>query len=211
MAEKVVVLEDDNLTRLTLVATLKQCGLDVVASTDKVSETIALAEKYNPSIALLDLHLGEGPNGIDAARALRRHNPQIGIVFLTSLEDPRLLKAKNLVMPLRAQYLTKQSVSEVGIILKALKNSLKSHVNSNHQNMSGIGKLTDTQIETLKLVAEGLTNAEIARRRFVTEKSVEVTIARVAKALEIEHTSTNNQRVHVARIYFRAIGVLHDR
>jgi DNA-binding NarL/FixJ family response regulator len=72
------------------------------------------------------------------------------------------------------------------------------------------GSLTDVQVETLKLVAEGLSNSEIAIQRSVSQKSIEQTIARVSKALGITPDSKSNQRVHIARVYFRSIGAKTD-
>ena len=69
--------------------------------------------------------------------------------------------------------------------------------------------LTDAQVDTLRLLAAGLSNAEIARARFVTEKSVEQAIARAAKRLGVVATTSVNQRVSLARAYFRLIGALH--
>jgi DNA-binding NarL/FixJ family response regulator len=60
-------------------------------------------------------------------------------------------------------------------------------------------ELSDTQIETLRLVAQGLSNLEIAKQRFVTEKSVELTISRVAKKLGISRDQASNQRVQLVK------------
>jgi DNA-binding NarL/FixJ family response regulator len=56
-------------------------------------------------------------------------------------------------------------------------------------------------------MAQGLSNAEIAKRRFVTEKSVETAIARLAKIMGVESDPSRNQRVHMAKVYFRALGI----
>jgi DNA-binding NarL/FixJ family response regulator len=56
-------------------------------------------------------------------------------------------------------------------------------------------------------MAQGLSNAEISKRRFVTEKSVETSIARLAKVMGLTNDPGQNQRVHMARVYFRALGV----
>jgi DNA-binding NarL/FixJ family response regulator len=56
-------------------------------------------------------------------------------------------------------------------------------------------------------VAEGFSNAEIAKRRGVSEKAVEGTIARLASRLSLEKDTALNQRVHIARVYFRAMGL----
>jgi DNA-binding NarL/FixJ family response regulator len=69
-----------------------------------------------------------------------------------------------------------------------------------------LGKLTATQVETLRYLAEGLSNAEIAKKRFVTERSIEVAISRIAKSLGLAPDATRNQRVHMAKVYFRSSG-----
>jgi DNA-binding NarL/FixJ family response regulator len=69
-----------------------------------------------------------------------------------------------------------------------------------------LGGLSNIQLETLRLMSQGLSNAEIAKRRSVTEKAVELAIARLAKSLGIQKDSSRNQRVHIANVYFRAIG-----
>ena len=66
--------------------------------------------------------------------------------------------------------------------------------------------MTDIQVETLRMVAQGHTNSEIAKLRFVAEKTVEQTIAKIAKALDIPAATNQNQREHIARVYFRLTG-----
>lgn len=203
---RAMVVEDDALTRLSLVAALEQSGINVVVHTGNAGESIASAIKLKPNVALLDLHLGIGPTGLDVARALRRTDPSIGIVFLTSFDDPRLLTPSLPPLPAGSQYLTKRSVSDLSVLLEAIERSISTKRSSARQHIPAFGELSDVQVETLRLVAQGLSNAEIAKRRFVKPKSVELTISRVAKALGIASDSTQNQRVHIAKVYFRAIG-----
>jgi DNA-binding NarL/FixJ family response regulator len=66
--------------------------------------------------------------------------------------------------------------------------------------------LTDSQVETMRLVAEGLSNAEIAERRCVTVGAVEVAVSRIARALGIQHDRAHNQRVMITREYYRLTG-----
>jgi len=206
LAIRALVVEDDSLTRLSLVAALEQSGVQVIGHTALAGEAIAAAKKSKPNVALLDLHLGTGPTGIDVARALRRTDPSIGIVFLTSFDDPRLLTPNLPPLPGGSQYLTKRSVSDLSILLQAISNSMSTRRGASSQHIPAFGELSDIQIETLKMVAQGLSNAEIAKRRFVKPKSVELTISRVAKALGIVQDSSQNQRVHIAKVYFRAVG-----
>lgn len=210
MGLRAMVVEDDNFTRLSLVAALEQKGISVVLQTGSAGEAVKASKTTPISVAILDLHLGSGPSGIDVAHALRRTDPKIGIVFLTSFSDPRLLNPSLPPLPGGAQYVTKQSVTDINVLLKAINNSMSTKREGIQEHNPAFGNLSDIQIETLRLVAQGLTNAEIAKRRFVKPKSVELTINRVAKALGIPADSTQNQRVHIAKVYFRAIGVDHD-
>ena len=210
MGLRAMVVEDDNFTRLSLVAALEQRGITVALQTASGAEAVTASKKTPISVALLDLHLGPGPTGIDVAHALRRHDPKIGIVFLTSFSDPRLMNPSLPQMPAGSQYLTKQSVTDIDMLFQAITDSLSTKREARGEHNPAFGNLSDIQIETLRLVAKGLSNAEIAKRRFVKPKSVELTINRVAKALGIPADSTQNQRVHIAKVYFRATGIDHD-
>lgn len=206
-----MVLEDDTFTRLSLVAALVHFGYDVVIEESVPANAIARSLVAKPTAAILDLHLGKGATGLDVARELRRQNPRIGIVLLTSFDDPRLLNPNLPPVPVGTIYLTKQKVEKITEIRDAIVKSLdfeKSQLFPEH--IPAFGNLSDVQIETLRLVAQGLSNAEIAKRRFVKEKSIELTISRVAKSLGIEAGVAINQRVHISRVYFRAIGVNVD-
>lgn len=211
MAPRVMVLEDDPFTRLSLVAALSHFGFDVVVEESQPGVAVSRARLAKPDAAVLDLHLGKGATGLDVAKELRRSNPSIGLVLLTSFDDPRLLNPSLPPVPTGTVYLTKQKVSNLSELRDAVNKCLDtSRFDSAPQHIPAFGQLSDVQVETLRLVAQGLSNAEIARRRFVKEKSIELTISRVAKALGIEANASVNQRVHIARVYFRAIGVKVD-
>jgi DNA-binding NarL/FixJ family response regulator len=210
MGVRVVVVEDDAFTRTMLVSTLSQAGLSVILETGSAAEAVQKAPNLKPSVAVLDLHLGIGPTGIDVAHALRRNDPAIGIIFLTSYSDPRLLDANLPPMPGNSQYLTKESVIQLEVLLQAISNSLvNKSAKTKFNTTSNMNTLTDVQIEVLRLLADGMSNSEIAKRRVVSEKSIEVTIARIAKTLNLAKDSSRNQRVHMAKAYFAALGMNH--
>lgn len=201
---QIVVLEDDSFTRATLVTALKAEGFEVFPA---ASAAEAL-EHSDADAALLDLHLGAGPNGVDVGVELRRKNPSIGLVFLTSFEDPRLMKASLDELPAGSSYLVKRQVFETEQLSLALRASMRA--SEGGKTISSIppqfSKLTSVQLETLRLIARGLSNSEIARQRDVSEKSIEQTIARIAKALGLPANATQNNRVNIARVYFRLTG-----
>lgn len=206
-----LVLEDDPFTRLSIVSALRHFGFDVVAEEALPQAALERAQLTRPEVALLDLHLGKGATGLDVAKELRRNNPKIGIVMLTSFEDPRLLSPSLPPVPRGSVYLTKRSVQNLALIKTAVLEAAAAATNNTEvEHIPAFGALTGVQIETLRLVAQGLSNAEIAKRRFVKEKSVELTISRVAKSLGIISSNSVNQRVHIARVYFRSIGAMQD-
>lgn len=212
MAIRAIVVEDDDFTRLMITTALKEQGLEIVLNTPSPSVALEKSMELKPDLAILDLHLGKGPTGIDLAVALRRQQPKIGILMLTSFEDPRLLNPNLPKLPFGGVYLTKKSVGEIQTLNNAIGQAIDHKKWSGTwaplpQPISSVAKLTDTQLETLRLMAQGLSNAEISKRRFVTEKSVETSIARLAKAMGLKQDPGQNQRVHMARVYFRALGI----
>lgn len=209
MKPSVALVEDDDFTRFTLASALKQLDFNVVF--DSASASLALAEipKLKPEVAIIDLHLGSGPTGLDLAQSLRSQMPNLGLLILSSFEDPRLLNTNLPALPVGALYMTKSSLSDLQGLSAALNRSilLKGDLESHKElQISQLSQFSDIQIETLRLMAKGLSNAEIAKRRFVTEKSIEIAIARIAKKLGLPKDSSINQRVHMANVFFRASG-----
>jgi DNA-binding NarL/FixJ family response regulator len=206
----VLVVEDDDLTRISLSAALSASGLGEIHNAKTSSVALDLAKAKFPKVALIDVHLGRGPSGVDVAHNLRKLDPRIGIVFLTSYEDPRLM-AESRPLPDGSQYLLKKNVQNIEDILVAIEQSLEGKnrrlpisrkFKSSH--------LSDIQLETLRLIAQGMSNSEIARRRQVSEKSVEAIIRRLIVAFDIKRDVSANQRVHLARIYFESLGISLD-
>ena len=207
MPTTALVIEDDDLMRVSLVAALASADVDVVASAKTSAEALELAQTLFPQVALVDLHLGRGPTGVDVAHELRKNDPRIGIVFLTSFEDPRLI-AETKPLPQGSQYLLKKDVGSIDEIAEAITASLEGKNRRISTELpSNMSQLSDVQLETLRLVAQGLSNTEIARRRQVTEKSIEASITRLLKSLNIPRDEGSNQRVQLARLYFESQGL----
>ena len=90
---RLILVEDDAFTRATLGDALAHQGFNVKARVATASEALAAQKDFDPQVAVLDLDLGIGPTGIDVAIALRSNNPKIGIGFLTTYKDPRLIES----------------------------------------------------------------------------------------------------------------------
>lgn len=210
MSIMALILEDDDLTRVSIAAALAAADVTVVGHAKTSAEAIEIAHRFFPNVALLDLHLGRGPSGVDVAHELRKISPAIGIVFLTTFADPRLVR-EHRALPEGSQYLVKRDVAGIEHITAAIAASmLGANRRLTPKRVGDISQLSDVQLATLKLVAQGLSNAEIAHQRNVTEKSVEALISRLAKALNIAQSEKVNQRVQLARKYFESFGQAID-
>lgn len=205
-----MVVDDDDFTRFLLVRTLHDLGFENV--TDAGTATLALASAKNstPDAAILDPDLGPGPNGIDCAHALRKLSPKIAIVMLSSYQDPRLLGA-NRPLPDGAVYLSKRMLGDADALATTVREVLETPAGrrnafSAQDSAPAPVKLSDNQIEIMRLVAEGYSNAEIARRIFVTEPGVAKAIGRLVKQLGIESGPDMNVRVRITQAYYAMVG-----
>ena len=207
MSWKVLIVEDDGLTRSSVASALKLAGLNVIGEANSASTAMKVARERNPDLAILDLDLGAGPNGADIAVALRRLNPAIGIVILTTYDSPRLISENAPELPSRSVFLRKRDVQSVNDITQAVRACMESRHRGVLQRPGLADEFTDSQLSIMKAVAEGLTNAEIAKRRNVSERAVEQMMRRIAQRLGLNsESSTFNQRVQITRAYLEMTG-----
>ena len=204
---RALVVEDDGLTRTSVAAALRLQGINVVGEADSASTALKIAREMNPDVAVLDLDLGSGPNGADIAIALRRLNPAIGIVVLTTYDSPRLLSTEAPELPLRTVFLRKRDVQSVDDILVAVNQAMEPRNRAVVHTPGVADDFTDSQLHIMRAVADGLTNGEIARRRGVSERAVEQMMRRIAQKLELPgEQSSFNQRVQITRAYLEMTG-----
>ena len=211
---RVLIVDDDEFTRFLLVRALASFGYENVVACDGAPSAISTATTLLPHVAILDLDLGPGPSGIDVAQALRRKQPDIAIILLTSFEDPRLLGG-NSALPVGSIYLTKRAVGNDEVLPRAMETVLRSPcAESNARVSAGLAKplaLSDNQVDIMRLVAEGHSNAEIGRRLHLTERGVAKAVSRLVKQLGIEAGSDGNVRVLITQAYFQYSGQASPR
>ena len=201
----VLLIEDEAFTRSLLSAALAGPIIDVHAG---VSAKYALETVTSSDIdvALLDLDLGGGPSGIDIAHALRKVQPHIGLILLTSYSDPRLSSANERALPLGTRYITKSSLDDINqlitIILQTKSEPLKAERASQHSRTD----LTDHQIEVFRRIATGSSNSEIAKSLGTSEKAVENTVTRIIDVLGISRETGLNPRVQLVRAFSSLAG-----
>jgi DNA-binding NarL/FixJ family response regulator len=210
MQLKVGICEDDPFTLATLTASISFQDVEVVISTSTAAQALEEFKIKNPPAMVIDLHLGEGPTGVDLARSCRAISPNVGIVFLTSFESPKLLDKTLEELPAGSQYLTKRDMGSIEQLLQAIQKSMARDRKSSMPENTGVSDLTVRQLEVLKLVAEGASNTEIGKKLELSHKTIEGIILRISKKLDLKTNPDSNQRIQMARAYLRGIGKLND-
>jgi DNA-binding NarL/FixJ family response regulator len=201
-----LLLEDEDLLRLTLASALPDETMAVVGAYGDAKSAIRAGTDtpFDVLVTDLDLAQGQGPDGIVVANVLRRTRPEIGVVLLTSYADPRLVGTKLDQLPAGTEYVRKNAIRDIDTLRAAIRRAAIGAAEPSP--LATAVTLTDTQIETMRLVAQGLSNAEIARQRVVTEGAVEVSLRRIARNLGFGNDSTQNVRVQIVRAYFEMAG-----
>ncbi len=208
-----LVVDDDDFLRFLLVRTLGDLGFDSVDDAASAADGMRMASAHRPDLATLDLDLGPGPTGIDLAYGLRKAHPAIAIIILSSYSDPRLLGA-NREIPDGGIYLSKRTVGDVNVLRQAIDEVMAAprgrRAGAPQAAVAG-KRLSDNQVEIMRLVAEGHANAEIARRRHLSEPAVEKAIARLIKQLDLSPSRDQNARVLITQAYYALIGASQVR
>jgi len=218
MTFRVLVVNDDAFELATLSAALRLHTINVIGEAKNLAVAENLFRSLQPEVLVIDIQF-DGQEAITLLKKLRKLNPSLGIVLTTACPDLRLLGISIKDVPVGTQLILKKSISSLEVIAETIRTAVEiaeakkpmlwvdSH-GSLHENAfaSVLSAMTDTQIETLRLVATGLSNAEIGRVRFVSEKSVEQIVARIAGHFTIAPDRTRNLRVLIAGQYYKWIG-----
>lgn len=209
-ARRVLIVEDEPLMSSLLADVLTGHGFAVRTAVD-VAEAREEVDAFDPDMLLLDVSLGDGPTGLHLAHAMRLSRPDIAILVFTSQTD--LAGADGLVLPPGVGLLRKHLVNDQRYLIEAMENVLRDqvgHMNPSPEPSQGAEVFAFLGVNgsrTLRLLAEGYDNEEIARRCGVSRKTVERWIEQVYRDLGIDTKGALNPRVAAARRFFFAVGV----
>jgi DNA-binding NarL/FixJ family response regulator len=193
----VLIVDDHPLVRNGIQALLSSVtGMAVAGSVGSGEEAVTLAERLQPDVILMDLHM-PGMNGIEATRLIRQANPHIAIVVLTMLDDDDsvfaamragargyLLKGADQAEVLRAINVVSHGEA---IFSPSIAQRLMQYF-ANMRPMlppSVFPELTDREREVLSLIAVGKTNAEIAQALALSSKTVSNHVSNIFNKLQV--------------------------
>lgn len=185
-----------------LANSLSNLGLDVIGENESEIVAINQITRQLPDVVVLNVDLGK-TKAIELARLLRKTFPDMGIVLTTKSEDIRLIGIDKKKLPLGViveQRVRHNGLDNLKIAIERAREYTKCQPDFHKCNY-----LSDVQIETFRLMAEGNANSEIARVRFVSEKSVEQMLARIALSLGIVFDHKQNSRIRLLNSYYELV------
>lgn len=195
---RVVIADDHAMVREGLKQILElEKDIVVVAQASNGEEAVKLAKEHQPDVVLMDINM-PGMNGLQAIKEIKTENIPTKIIVLTIHEDREYL-FKTLQMGAEG-YVLKDVDSAVLVEAIRSVNKGQSYIQSNmtkelikefnrvtinEKGRNPENNLTARELEVLELIAEGLINKEIARRLFISEKTVKNHVSNIFKKLNV--------------------------
>ena len=203
---RVAVADDDVLLREGIASLLERSGFEVVGQAGDGSELLELVRAREPELVIVDIRMppNHETEGLDAARMIRAERPHTGIVVLSAHvevdEAMELLAGGE-----RIGYLLKSRVTDVTHFLESLERiaeggsvvdpGLVQELVGARRRDDPLADLTPREREVLALMAEGRSNAGIARRLWVTDGTVEKHVHSILAKLPLPETDDDHRRV----------------
>jgi serine/threonine-protein kinase PknK len=212
---RVVLADDEVLLREGLAGLLERSGFEVVGQGGDGSELIALVREHRPELALIDIRMppAHSTEGLDAARVIREEFPETAILVLSAHVDVE--HAMDLLASgQRSGYLLKSRVTDVEEFIQTLERIVKGgsvvdpalvqELVAARRVDDPLEEITPREREVLALMAQGRSNAGIARDLWVTEGTVEKHVHSILGKLPLPETHDDHRRVLAVLTYLEA-------
>jgi DNA-binding NarL/FixJ family response regulator len=205
---RILIFDCNRFELATLADSLRLQGIDVVGEATDIATATHLYRALTPDAILINYQGCDG-SILQFIHELRTSQGSLGIILLTHSPDLRLFGITEKELPVGTLLIEKSALTDLrelrnAIIASPIAGGKTTWVTN--QWDGALLSLTDIQVETLRLLALGLSNSDIGRTRFVSEKSVEQTISRIAQHLHVSHEHGRNMRVILASQYFKWLG-----
>jgi DNA-binding NarL/FixJ family response regulator len=213
---RVVVAEDVMLTRAGIVRVLRDAGFDVVGEAEDLDGLLRSVALEQPEAVVVDIRMPptHTDEGLVAAQQIRTQHPGVGVLLLSQYIEPSYAMRLIQDHPERVGYLLKERVFDPALLVDALRRitegecvidpTIVARLVGRQRREDPLSGLTDREREVLGLVAEGLSNAAIANRLFVTERTVEAHTKQVFEKLGLEADPGSNRRVLAVLAFLRS-------
>jgi DNA-binding NarL/FixJ family response regulator len=203
---RVALADDDVLLREGLASLLESSGFEVVGQCGDGPELVAVVREHRPELAIVDIRMPptHSTEGLDAARVIREELPETAILVLSAhveVEQAMDLLASGR----RSGYLLKSRVTDLDEFIGTLERivrggsvvdpALVQELVAARRVDDPLDVLTTREQEVLALMAEGRSNAGVAKELWVTEGTVEKHVHSILMKLRLPETDSDHRRV----------------
>jgi DNA-binding NarL/FixJ family response regulator len=218
---RVVIVEDQALLREGIVALLREHNIDVVAQAEDGPGLLRIVGGHKPDLAIVDVRLPPTftDEGIRAAIEARESRPGTGVLILSQYVEPAYTAELLASGEGGVGYLLKERVGEVRAFLDAVKRVAEGGTALDREVVAELVRSRDSagddrtlatltlrEREVLALMAEGRTNAAIARALVVTPGAVEKHVSNIFAKLDLPITPDDHRRVLAVLTFLHAGG-----
>jgi two-component system nitrate/nitrite response regulator NarL len=196
---RVLVADDHRLFRQGLIGLLQTRPelIEVVGEAATGREAICQAEHLRPDVVLMDIQMPDG-DGLAAAAQLRRSLPGTAVVILTASELEEHLYAavqlgtagyllKSLDAEELFELLAGVARGEPAVTRAMAARMLRSVAHHNAQACAGVPTLTEREVDVLRLVAQGASNARVAEQLYITTNTVKAHLKNILEKLQLQN------------------------
>ena len=212
---RVVLAEDDVLLREGLASLLERSGFEIAGQAGDAPQLLALARQTAPDLVVADIRMppSHTTEGLEAARVIRQELPDTAILILSAYAEVE--HAMELLASGRGVgYLLKSRITDVAEFLDTLERiarggsvvdpALVQDLVTVRRRHDPLGVLSDREREVLALMAEGRSNAGIARQLWVTEGTVEKHVRSILTKLNLPQADEDHRRVLAVITFLQA-------
>ena len=212
---RVVLAEDDVLLREGLASLLERSGFEVVGQAGDSTQLLTLVHEQAPALVVVDIRMPptHTAEGLEAARHIRQEHPETGILVLSAHVEVEY--AMELLTSGRGiGYLLKSRVTDVAEFIETLQRiakggsvvdpALVAELVAARRRDDPLAVLSPREQDVLALMAEGRSNAGIARQLWVTEGTVEKHVRSILTKLTLQETNDAHRRVLAVLTFLEA-------
>ena len=217
---RAVIVEDLALLREGIVALLREHGIDVVAQAEDAAGFLRIVAGHKPDVAIVDVRLPPTftDEGLRAAIEARRRHPGLGVLVVSQYVEPVYTAELLASGEAGVGYLLKERVGEVRAFIDAVQRvadggtaldrevvaELMRARQAGGASDDAIAALTPREREVLELMAEGRSNAAVARAMVVSGGAVEKHVRNIFAKLDLPASDDDHRRVLAVLAYLRA-------
>ena len=202
----VLVVDPDKFVRTFLAYALEHSQFTLAKSIANSTGALEGFKLGNIQVVILELDLGNLVDGYSLAHSLRKIDPNVGLIFLTTCQDSRFMNTAGSSKPKGSRYLVKKEIENIPQLISVIAQTINRPLYENINLENRFSELTNLQVEIWKEVARGDSSSKIATNHDISEKAVEGTLARIYLILGIKKNKATNPRVLLSEAFSKYQG-----